>query len=145
MSFNFELPETKGTYCILFVIDTLLFKVKSGKQFLLKKGVYVYVGSAFGSGGLRKRISRHLRKKKKKHWHLDFISTDSSFKVLEIWIIEDRKLECSLANSISETEKPVIGFGSTDCNCPSHLFRVSEVENLRKRLLEKFNVKIFKI
>ncbi|GAB6076478.1 GIY-YIG nuclease family protein [Desulfurobacterium crinifex] len=145
MSFSFEFPETKGTYCILFVIDTLSFKVKSGKQFSLKKGIYVYVGSAFGSGGLRKRISRHLKKEKKKHWHLDFISTDNSFKVLEIWIIEDKKVECSLANLISETEKPIIGFGSTDCNCPSHLFRVSEIENLRKRLLEEFNVKIFEI
>jgi len=145
MSFNFEISETKGTYCLLFEIDTLSFKVKSGKQFSLKKGVYVYVGSAFGSGGLRKRLSRHLKKEKKKHWHIDFISTDNSFKVLEIWIIEDKKVECSLANLISETEKTIIGFGSTDCNCPSHLFRVSEIEKLRKRLLEEFNVKIFKI
>ncbi|RUM43074.1 MAG: GIY-YIG nuclease family protein [Desulfurobacterium sp.] len=145
MSFNFELPEAKGTYCILFEISILSFSVRSGKNFFLDGGVYIYVGSAFGSGGLRKRISRHLKKEKKKHWHLDFISTDNSFKVLEIWVIEGKKVECSLANSISKTEKPIVDFGSTDCNCPSHLFRVSDIENLRKRLFEEFNVKIFKI
>ncbi|WP_163328526.1 GIY-YIG nuclease family protein [Desulfurobacterium thermolithotrophum] len=121
------------------------FKVRSGREFSLKSGYYIYVGSAFGSGGLRKRISRHLKKEKKKHWHLDFISTDSSFKAFEVWVIEDKKVECFLANSISKTEKTITGFGSTDCKCPSHLFRVSEIENLRKRILEEFNVKIFKI
>nr|WP_204305143.1 GIY-YIG nuclease family protein [Desulfurobacterium thermolithotrophum] len=135
----------KGTYCLVFKIDDLKFKVRSGREFSLKSGYYIYVGSAFGSGGLRKRISRHLKKEKKKHWHLDFISTDSSFKAFEVWVIEDKKVECFLANSISKTEKTITGFGSTDCKCPSHLFRVSEIENLRKRILEEFNVKIFKI
>jgi Uri superfamily endonuclease len=136
--------NTKGTYCIVFSIDNISLEVRSGKKFLLKKGIYLYVGSAFGSGGLKKRIQRHLKKDKKKHWHLDFVSTQESFRAFEIWIMENKKLECLLAEFISKTEKPVFGFGSSDCKCLSHLFRVRELEDLKRRILKEFNVKIFK-
>ncbi|MEO2068654.1 MAG: GIY-YIG nuclease family protein [Desulfurobacteriaceae bacterium] len=137
--------NTKGTYCLVFSIDDVSLKVRSGKKFFLKKGTYLYVGSAFGSGGLKKRIQRHLKKDKKKHWHFDFVSAQDSFKALEVWIVENKRLECLLADFISKTEEPVFGFGSSDCKCLSHLFRVSDLEDLKSQVLKEFNVKIFKI
>ena len=37
----------------------------------LTEGTHVYVGSARGPGGLRARISRHLRREKKERWHVN--------------------------------------------------------------------------
>lgn len=39
----------------------------------VRPGVYLYVGSAFGPGGVRARVGRHLRMRKKPHWHLDYL------------------------------------------------------------------------
>ena len=37
-----------------------------------KAGFYCYADSARGPGGLRARLSRHLRQHKKPHWHIDY-------------------------------------------------------------------------
>jgi Uri superfamily endonuclease len=140
-----DLPEKKGTYCIVFRLNSFSFTTRGRKRFSLKEGLYVYVGSAFGTGGLRGRILRHLRKDKPKHWHFDFITTHPSFEPLEVWLFEEQKVECKVASLIGETAEPVNGFGSTDCSCPSHLFRVENLPLLKERLKDFFSVKILKI
>jgi Uri superfamily endonuclease len=34
---------------------------------------YLYVGSAFGRGGLRARVGHHARRAVRFHWHVDYI------------------------------------------------------------------------
>jgi Uri superfamily endonuclease len=140
-----NLPDEKGSYCVVFEVDSFSFVTKGRKNFSLKGGTYVYVGSAFGAGGLRKRILRHLKRKKSKHWHFDFVTTHSSFKPLEVWLLEGQKVECELASLVGGVAEPVNGFGSTDCSCPSHLFRVEDISLLRRVVRSSFNVKIFKV
>ncbi len=41
----------------------------------LRQGYYIYVGSAFGPGGVNARVSRHFRNTKKLHWHIDYLRT----------------------------------------------------------------------
>jgi Uri superfamily endonuclease len=41
------------------------------KRILCRKGLYVYTGS--GGKNVLSRISRHLRKNKKMHWHIDYL------------------------------------------------------------------------
>ena len=36
---------------------------------VLKKGQYLYAGSAFGPGGIRGRVRYHLNQPKPAHWH----------------------------------------------------------------------------
>ncbi len=115
----------KGTYCLFFKIGDINIKTR-GKEFSLKSGMYVYVGSAFGSGGLKARIERHLRREKKLHWHIDYVSTDVSFEMLSILILRNRKLECQMAEVLNKMLKPIKGFGCTDCKCESHLFNIEE-------------------
>jgi len=140
-----NLPEKKGTYCIVFRFNSFSFATRGRKRFSLKEGLYVYVGSAFGTGGLRGRILRHLKKDKPKHWHFDFITTHPSFEPLEIWLFEEQKVECKVASLIGETAEPVNGFGSTDCSCSSHLFKVKKLQVLKERLKVVFSVKILKV
>ena len=110
--------------------ENLTVKVRSGRVFSLKKGVYCYCGSAMGS--LEKRVLRHLKREKKRHWHLDFITTDSRFEPVEVWVFREKEFECSLAESLKGSE-PVVGFGATDCRCESHLFRLKDLEVEREK------------
>jgi len=90
-------------------------------------GYYIYVGSAFGPGGVRARVSRHLQRKKAKRWHIDFLRESVTFR--EVWFTHaPEHLEHVWARIFQDMAGvfPVEGFGSTDCKCRSHLFRTPE-------------------
>jgi Uri superfamily endonuclease len=90
-----------------------------------KRGYYVYIGSAFGPGGVDARVRRHLRCDKKLHWHIDYLTRLAP--VIQINYRKEsvrREHEWALALCAqSQFQIPVPGFGSSDCNCVSHLFR----------------------
>jgi len=109
--------------------EELTFKVRGGKLFNLKPSFYLYVGSAFGSGGLKSRLLRHLKRNKKPHWHLDFITTSSSFCPISAYLFAKKRIECNLAGELLKEFNFVPSFGSSDCTCPSHLF---SIDNLLK-------------
>jgi sugar fermentation stimulation protein A len=85
--------------------------------FFFPSGHYIYVGSAKRS--FHKRIDRHLRKRKKIHWHIDYLLQHA--RVTHVWscdLAEERAAEI-----ISATMKsPVPHFGSSDKRSGSHLF-----------------------
>ena len=116
-----SIPTSKGTY-LLFLSNTKSQKINIGKQgdFQFTSGLLVYVGSAFGSGGLRGRVSHHLRINRKCHWHIDYLLNDKNAKITEVHKFE--KEECIL-NQETCGEIIVTGFGSSDCKnkCKSHL------------------------
>ncbi len=122
------MKNAKGTYLFIFrLLRPLKITTRGGKTFDLPEGVYVYVGSAFGSGGIEKRVGRHLRKDKPKRWHLDYITTTESWEFLACVPFYGKRWECKIASLLGSLEifEPVRGFGSTDCGCVSHLFRLS--------------------
>lgn len=94
-------------------------KIRIGKlgTFSFAKGVYWYVGSA--KKNLSQRVARHMRKKKKLHWHIDFLLQHAQ--IVAIWstdILEER-----LASMLSDKMGiPVIGFGASDKKAKAHLF-----------------------
>jgi sugar fermentation stimulation protein A len=89
------------------------------------RGWYVYAGSA--RKNLEQRLSRHLRKvRKRKHWHVDYI-TPYTGRVRPLAVMSYRNLECDLAADMERLGgRPVPGFGCSDCRCGSHLFRFTE-------------------
>lgn len=69
------LPGEPGAYALTFRLDDpVTLPISSLKNPVLAAGTYVYAGSAFGPGGIRARVSRHLRIEKKAHWHIDHLS-----------------------------------------------------------------------
>jgi sugar fermentation stimulation protein A len=83
-------------------------------------GWYVYVGSA--SRALTPRISRHLRKRKRFRWHIDYLR-DQASEVLALPVRSTLDQECSIADSLQPVLSPHSpGFGSSDCTCQTHLF-----------------------
>ena len=69
-------------------------------------------------------IAHHLKLSRRPHWHIDYLRAHTS--VEEIWYcLDTRRLEHVWAEHIGLAEGasvPLVGFGSTDCGCESHLF-----------------------
>jgi Uri superfamily endonuclease len=87
------------------------------------RGYWIYVGSAFGPGGLASRLTHHLKFSPRPHWHLDYLKT--ALRPVEIWTTTDPvKRECAWARRFSLMKGsacPIAGFGASDCACHSHL------------------------
>ncbi len=123
------LPE-RGTYALLIDVEERAeVTVGSLGRVLIEPGVWVYVGSGMGSGptGLKGRLKRHIETAEKgrevKHWHIDHLLDTLRPKILGAWILRGFK-ECTLASVVSEVAHDAIpGFGCTDCDCETHMFR----------------------
>ena len=113
-----------GTYAlILRNYSKATIQIGRWDRICVKPGYYSYIGSAFGPGGVRARVSRHLRKEKRKHWHIDYLH--GYMEPVGIWYTHDRRhLEHIWARSLADVGgiMSVHGFGCSDCNCDSHLF-----------------------
>lgn len=120
-----------GTYVFILQSNSSeTIKVGRWGKLVLRPGFYVYVGSAFGPGGVQARVSRHLRTDKRKHWHIDYLREYTT--PLEVWVsYEAKHLEHEWAITfLNLTEMtPIQGFGCSDCRCFSHLFFKFELPN----------------
>jgi len=127
---SIETLPTKGIYTLIIFLskETRLNVGKLGTQ-KFPKGYYTYTGSALGKGAtnLKRRVSRHLRKRKRNLWHIDFLLANENATVTAVIAAEtSKKLECNMNRYIKgegKAKAPVKGFGSSDCKekCESHL------------------------
>jgi Uri superfamily endonuclease len=69
-----DLPDEKGTYVLIASVSQMK-RIEIGRLgcFDIIPGYYAYVGSAFGSGGLRARLGHHLEATANPHWHIDYL------------------------------------------------------------------------
>ena len=121
----------KGVYVIVVLVRRDV-EIKIGALGIVSfgKGLYVYVVSA--QKGLEKRVERHLRKAKKKFWHVDYLLDNDAAWVVKVFYKEAERLEeCRIAGKLSEKGVAVVNFGCSDCDCVSHLFRVDDYGFLR--------------
>jgi sugar fermentation stimulation protein A len=85
-----------------------------------QKGYYLYVGSA--RKNLQRRIERHRRHRKNLFWHIDYLREKAEF-IHALPVRSRKQLECEIASSLQKiTQRSEQDFGSSDCNCSSHLF-----------------------
>ena len=100
-----------------------------------ERGIYAYVGSA--QNNMEKRLARHLKSVKKKFWHIDYLLTSPAVAVRRIFTCEAAKTEeCRLADLLRKRGSAVTGFGSSDCKCKSHLFKIRNYEFLKEYMQE---------
>jgi len=130
--------STTGIYTLLlFLSKQITVDIgKLGKQ-KFPMGYYTYTGSALGKGAssLKHRLARHMKKEKRKFWHIDYLLADENVSIEAIIVTEtNEKMECQTNQHIKTivgAKVPVKGFGASDCrkNCESHLLYFPEVEN----------------
>jgi len=142
-------PETlpvKGIYTLIILLNRKSrLRVRKLGCFSFQRGHYAYTGSALGLGAtsLRKRVARHLRNKKAKHWHIDFLLANRNARVIAVVMAESSiSKECQINNLIRNIEGatvPVVGFGASDCkqNCKSHLLYYGE-ENIQEKIVDAY-------
>lgn len=140
-----------GTYALVLKssFDQLIEIGKFGRL-PVPSGFYVYVGSAFGPGGLKARIVHHKRISTRPHWHIDFLR--AHLQLNEIWYTYDcGHREHQWADTFGRlmgATIPMAGFGASDCSCASHLFAFTtqpSIHSFRRRLCtqSKVHKKIF--
>ena len=122
-----DIPALAGTYLLVFEseVDITLTVGRCGRL-CLQPGFYLYIGSAFGPGGLRARVKHHHAISPRPHWHLDYIRPQ--LKPLQVWYsTTDKRLEHAWADAMVYTMRmqiPLSGLGSSDCQCESHFFYI---------------------
>jgi len=98
------------------------------------KGVYLYTGSAHGKGNvsIEGRKERHLGKRNRNFWHIDYLLSARSCRIQAFIYSETaRDLECKVNRRVQELSHatfPVRGFGSSDCICPAHLLHSTDYQ-----------------
>ncbi len=112
-----------GAYVLLIELGApLALEVANLPRAVLPAGRYAYCGSAYGPGGLKARISRHLRADKAVRWHVDRLT--AAGRVVDVQAVPGAR-ECDLLARVLDmpgAAVPVPGFGSSDCRaCPAHL------------------------
>lgn len=113
-----------GTYAIILCNDVnASVRIGRWQEINLEPGFYIYVGSAFGPGGVRARLSRHWRTTKSKHWHIDYLR--ELLNPIGAWYTHEvERLEHRWADAFDQINgiSAINGFGCSDCRCKSHLF-----------------------
>lgn len=119
--------SNKGIYILeLFAEQEFSISAKKFEGISFPKGFYYYIGSA--QKNLKPRIERHIRGKKKVHWHIDHLTTHKDVNIVNVFTILDapKDIEKKVANNFIkyfDAEIIVTGFGNSDTNeTKTHLF-----------------------
>ena len=90
----------------------------------IEPGYYLYVGSAFGPGGVKARVSHHMKITARPRWHIDYLRQVCPLKM--VWCsYRDVRQEhgwIDLLESMPTLSIPMVGFGASDHPGKSHLF-----------------------
>jgi Uri superfamily endonuclease len=120
-----------GSYTLVLEVERPVRGLQVGKFgcFDVAAGYYLYVGSAFGSGGLRARLAHHARREKSRmHWHVDYLRREAVLH--EAWVAAGpERLECVWCRALAAHPAlhiPIPRFGARDTGCAAHLFLAPE-------------------
>jgi Uri superfamily endonuclease len=122
----FDIPAVSGSYALrLWVGDLVTLRAGGLGMVAFPPGTYLYLGSAFGPGGLRARIRHHLTGSGKPHWHIDYLRR---YAVVQggWYCAAPHRLECAWSAGLLKLPgafNPVSRFGASDCKqgCRAHL------------------------
>lgn len=124
---------TGGTYTLLVELPrTVALAVGALGERTVPAGWYAYTGSAFGPGGFA-RVDRHYElaagDRETRHWHVDYLLCHPDSRLRGDVRHIDVDVECAVATALPDG--PVADFGSSDCDCRSHLSFATDEDRLR--------------
>ena len=152
MSNTHHLPKDPGSYALLIALSAAhAVRVRRLGVCNFLPGIYLYLGSARGAGGIKARLGRHLLGGGHTHWHIDYLRAVGH--VTAFCYLLDRvdqihliNVECAWSQSLAVlpgVSIPIAGFGASDCRagCSAHLLAVPDyfcsIDNYRKNLAEE--------
>ena len=128
-----SLPSSSGTYALILQLTRpAVLQIGRLGETSFPAGNYVYLGSAFGPGGLQARLGRHLRGESRRHWHIDYLRSAAQVAGF-CYAITPVSQECYWCQALALQPGawiPARGFGASDCRarhrrCPAHLLAFS--------------------
>ena len=120
--------EVPGTYVVVYHLPWALRGLRVGAlgTFDFPAGYYAYVGSAFGGGGVGKRIGRHCNRRSKERWNVDYLKPHCT-PVAVWWTHDRRRVEFAWAAALGAmpgASFPAPRFGAADNDAAAaHLVR----------------------
>jgi len=120
-SSNLHSSDAGGTYVLFIEVSKdVTLEIGSLGRIKFTKGFYIYIGSAFGPGGLVKRVERHFRNEKKLFWHIDYLLNSSSTEIAAVAWTVNQQISQEI-DKLSDLVTTINHFGSSDCKCTGHL------------------------
>lgn len=128
-----DIPRLPGSYALLLRLDhPVHLSIGRLGAFTIPPAHYLYCGSAWGPGGLQKRLRRHILGASRLHWHIDTLRTVARIEIAYFLPVSDHsaqpatRLECLWSQAFARVDAafiPAPGFGSSDCRqgCKAHL------------------------
>jgi len=140
-----EAPALPGAYAMAIKLaDKAAVRLSGRPPITLSIGRYLYCGSAKGPGGLKARLSRHMRRGASVRWHVDQLTERGL--VIGSWIFpggDECELvqicwfcQCQLPGSAAVIARPaaVICYsGPTEWHCLGRWHRSSKTLNVVSR------------
>ncbi len=122
----------RGAYVLVVeIIKTISVNIGALGLLTFPSGLYAYAGSA--QNNLELRVKRHRSREKRLFWHIDYLLNNDEAKVIRVYSVQgDRTEECKIASTLAENAAPIVGFGSSDCHCKSHLFYAKNFDFIEK-------------
>jgi len=115
--------DMKGAYCLIISVPRRKrIRIGTLGEKTLAPGTYAYLGSA--QSGIAQRVGRHRTDRKRMRWHIDYLLAHSEVVSVIAIPCDFKRYECELTKALMSVEGamiPIKGFGSSDCDCPSHL------------------------
>lgn len=134
-----EITDQGGSYTLLFQLE-LPLNLPVGRlgSFYFPKATYLYFGSAYGPGGLRARLQRHISGNGRPHWHIDTLRSAATLKAVFFiaaplpTLKPSTRLECMWSQAAARLPSafiPAPRFGASDCQqrCSAHLIGLSKL------------------
>lgn len=118
-----EIAAQPGTYALLLRLVDAGAVLIGQRPLSLAQGWALYVGSAFGSGGIAGRLRHHRRPAARPRWHIDYLRQRAALKA--VWFSHDPlRRECLWAEAARAlgARAPPFRFGASDCRCSAHLY-----------------------
>jgi len=119
------IPRAGGAYAIVLALDAPTRVPAPPPGHELPAGLYVYLGAAYGPGGLHARVARHVNGAARRHWHLDHLRPACTVPGVAV---RPGGGECAWTTAVRaglDVGVPIPRFGSSDCRrCPAHLLRL---------------------
>lgn len=132
-----------GTYALILACQNhSVVQIGRLGKLLLAPGWTIYIGSAFGAGGVAARLRHHLHSNAAPRWHLDYLR--GHLLPCQAWVstapIRQEHAWAQACLRLPGATIPLARFGASDCACPAHFFALSHKPDPARfsDLLEQF-------
>jgi len=121
-----------GNYILFINVENDITIHTRRRIFHVGRGLYIYIGSAGGKGGLKARLNRYLYGRRRNFWHIDYLLSSPGVRLVMVKCVYNdnpRYYESVISRRLNEALEFLPNFGSSDSRGDlSHLFKCRNID-----------------